>query len=103
MKSTYVDFAAYQQEKLSDPHEAQAYLELAIEEYAQDADAGAFLLALRRVADAQGGMGRLAAEAGLNRQALYTTLSAEGNPRLDTLTRILKSLGFRLRVELASP
>jgi probable addiction module antidote protein len=92
----------YMQEVLSDRTQALAYLNAAIEEYEADENAEAFLLALRRVADAQGGLTHLADETGLNRQHLYDALSKRGNPRLDTLSRIFKGLGYRLRVDLAA-
>jgi probable addiction module antidote protein len=44
-------------------------------------------------------MSKLAAEAGVNRENLYRTLSEEGNPRLDTLWAILKAIGFRVSLE----
>ena len=35
---------------------------------------------------------------GLGRQALYRALSDEGNPRIDTLFRVLESLNIRLAI-----
>jgi probable addiction module antidote protein len=45
------------------------------------------------------GMSRIAAESGVNRQALYTALSEDGNPTLDTLLKVFAALGIRLRCE----
>jgi probable addiction module antidote protein len=59
----------------------------------------AFLIALRDVAEARKGMGRIAALAGLNRENLYRMLSQKGNPRLDSLLTVLKALDFSLVVE----
>ena len=50
-------------EALRDPGEAAAYLTAAL----ADGDKDVFLLALRHVADAHGGIGRLARRARLNR------------------------------------
>lgn len=86
-------------ESLSEPEEAQSYLEISIKEYEVDGDKEAFLLALRNVADAQGGIGELSERTGLNREHLYRALSKRGNPRLDTVGKILRGLGFRLSVE----
>ena len=47
------------------------------------------------------GMTRLAAKTGVNRQALYTALSENGNPTLETLLKVLGAMGVRLRVETA--
>jgi probable addiction module antidote protein len=96
MSRPYRSFSDYQRQRLSDPQEAQAYLEVALEEYEEDRDREAFLLALRNVAEAQGGLGALAERTGLNRENLYRALSQRGNPRLDTVGRILHGLGFRL-------
>ena len=70
-----------------------------LEEYEQDRNSEAFLLALRDVAEAQGGLGKLAERAHLNRGHVYQTLSSKGNPRLDTLVKILHNLGFKLSIE----
>ena len=51
------------------------------------------------VANAQGGIGQLSKKSNLNRQGLYRALSKEGNPRLETLVSILKTLGLRLSVK----
>lgn len=84
------------QERLAaDPEEATLYLQAAME----DEDPRVFLLALKDVADACGGMGKLAQATGLNRENLYRMLSAKGNPELGSLARVLRAVGLRLRVE----
>jgi probable addiction module antidote protein len=88
-------------ESLVDKKYAVIYLKVALEEYEIDGDSHAFMLALRHVAEAQGGLGKLAKKAGLDRVHLYRTLSEKGNPELFTLENILRALGFRLSIELA--
>ena len=44
------------QETMRDPHEATEYLRVSLDEYEQDGNLEAFLLALRSVVEAQGGM-----------------------------------------------
>jgi len=46
------------------------------------------------------GMGKIADKAGVNRQALYTALSEDGNPTLATLLAVLSALGIRLKCEV---
>ena len=83
-------------ESLADANEAAAYLNAALE----DGDNEVFLLALRNVADARvGGMSKLAAATGLNRESLYRMLSENGNPELNSLSRLLQALGLKLAVE----
>jgi probable addiction module antidote protein len=102
MSETRRQFRKYEdtlRERLTDPEYARVFLDVALEEYEKDGDQDAFLLALRDVVEAQGGVGKLAKETHLNRQNLYKALSEEGNPRLETVGAILHALGFRLSVE----
>ena len=82
-------------EALQDPQEAAAYLNAAIEE----GDRETFLLALRNVAEAHGGMKTIAEKAHVNRESLYRTLSRRGNPEIKTLFNLLNGMGLRLAVE----
>jgi probable addiction module antidote protein len=45
------------------------------------------------------GMTDIARKTGLGRQALYTALSKDGNPTLETLTSVLSALGLELTVQ----
>lgn len=45
------------------------------------------------------GMTQLAKQAGLGRQALYSALSENGNPTLETLIAVLGALGLELTVQ----
>jgi len=98
-RKNYRDFSEYNLEKLQSPEDARAYLEIALEDYEEDGDKSAFLLALKDVATAQGGISQLAERTSLSRQSLYKALSGIGNPRLDTLGTILHGLGFKLSIE----
>lgn len=83
-------------DSLADASEAAAYLNAALE----DGEKEVFLLALRNVADARlGGMSKLAEATGLNRESLYRMLSDNGNPELNSLSRLLHALGLKLAVE----
>ena len=86
---------------LQDKEEMQAYLEVALQEYAEDGDNQAFMLALKNIVKVQGGIGLLSKKTGLDRAHLYRVLSSKGNPRFLTLGNILKALGFRLLIRSA--
>ncbi len=92
------DYHADLIESLKDPDEALTYLQVALEEYNEDGDYEAFMIALRNLAEVKGGINELSKATHLNRQNLYRVLSKSGNPRLDTLSNIIHSLGFRLSV-----
>ena len=77
---------------------AAAYLQVALDEYQKEGEAKALLLALRYIAEAQGGVSELSRKTHLNRESLYNTISSKGNPRLQTLSVLFKTLGFCLLV-----
>ena len=78
---------------------AVEYLKAAMESIDNPDDRAAGLLALRTVAEAYGGLGAVASEAGISRESLYRALSANGNPTLKTLLAVLKAVGMKLSVE----
>jgi len=82
-------------ESLRNPAEAAEYLNACL----QDEDARVFLLALRDVADARGGIRALSRTAHLNRESLYRMLSRSCNPSLGSLAAVLN--GLRLSVQAA--
>ena len=99
MVKHFKKFREYHLQKLRDPEEAKAYLELALEDLHRDGDRAEFLLALRDVAEAQGGVGHLLEKTDLKPAGVYKALSDKGNPTLGTLDRILGGLGLRLSIE----
>lgn len=80
---------------LKDPEVAAMYLE----EILADGDMDMFKQALKDVATARvGSMAELSRETQLAREALYRSLSRKGNPRLDTLAKVLHASGLRLSI-----
>ena len=72
--------------------------------FLQDGDQAELLIVLRQIAQAFGGVQAVAEQAHLNPTQLYRTLSAKGNPALNSLLAILKVMGLRLAVQpLAAP
>ncbi|ROR15182.1 addiction module antidote protein [Erwinia sp. JUb26] len=77
-----------------DPAFARAYLHQAFLDIDEEGGQEAFLLALRHVVEARGGMATVAQKAGVSRETLYRTLSPAGNPTLKTLRNIVKAAGM---------
>lgn len=77
---------------------AAEYLKVALEGTEEPA---VLLIALRRIAEARGGLAKVAKAAGIERESLYRALSARGNPRLSTLVAVTKAMGLKLTVEAA--
>ena len=87
-----IDYKELLFEDLKDPDYAAGYLTAALEE-GQDV----FLLAVRDVAQALGGMTELSKATELNRENLYDMFSKDGNPRLSSLLPIIEKLGFEVK------
>ena len=95
------DYEAWLINSLKNKKTAASYLQVALDEYQNDNDLEAFLLALRHVAKAHGGMGKLSQKTCLSRESLYKTLSSKGNPKLQTISILLKELGFQFFIRVA--
>jgi probable addiction module antidote protein len=91
VKTVPFDAARY----LTDP-EDQAEL---ISEALASGDAAVVAAALGVVARARG-MSEVARQAGVSREALYTSLSGKGDPRLTTLLGVMRALGVTLKAEI---
>ena len=93
-KFSRYDTAAY----LKSEEDMVAYLEASMEEAGDDP---AFIaVALGNIARAYG-MVRLAKDTGLTREGLYKALSADGNPSLGTVLKVVRALGMKLTPQAA--
>ena len=90
----YKDYDEYLIKSLKDLVEAAAYLNAALEEEDKDA----FLLALRDVTDAQGGMSKLARRSKLGRLSICRIFSGKESLQAQSLKSILQGLGLDLTV-----
>ena len=73
------------------------YLRAALE----DGDPGTIAVVLGDIARARGAT-EFARESGLSRETIYKAFRPGGNPTLDTLSKVAKTLGFRLTLEPAA-
>ena len=87
------DYDEFVIEKLQDLELAAEYLSAALEGGSIDE----FLLALRKVAEAHGGIGTLSEITDLNRQSMYKMLSEDGNPTLASLLSVFNALGISVK------
>jgi len=86
-------------ESLQKPEDAAHYLNACLD----DEDARVFLMALRDVADAHGGIRAVSHNTQLNCESLYRMLSKSGNPSLKTWAAVLQTCSLRLAVQSALP
>jgi probable addiction module antidote protein len=85
-------------EHLRTLEEMAAYLEACLEE--AEGDAAFIAKALGDMARAKG-MAQVARDAGLSRESLYKALSGERSPGFDTILKVIRALGLKLRAEAA--
>ena len=90
-RPTTIDYKKILLAKLHDLDYAAGYLTACYEE-----GTDTFLLGIRDVAEAHGGLRVLSKETSLNRENLYDMLSKGGNPRLSSLSSILDNLGIEM-------
>ena len=88
-----VSYDDYMAQSMKDPIEAAACIEVVME---LD-DPAALLVALRHVAKAHG-MAEVSRRADMGDKTLFKALSAEGNPTLTTVHKVLAAVGLRLSV-----
>ena len=77
-----------------DPAFAPLYLQQAFLEIDEDGGYEAFMLALRHVIEATGGMTAIAKRAGISRESLYKSLSPKGNPSFKRVAAVASATGF---------
>ena len=79
-------------EHLETEEDVVAYLNAALE----DGDQALILAVLGDIARARR-MTSVAREAGVARESLYRSLSADGNPEFGTVLKVMRALGLRLQ------
>jgi probable addiction module antidote protein len=85
-------------DELKTDEDCALYLQAIIEE--ADGDQKLIAAALGDIARARGMM-QVARDSGLAREALYRSLSADGNPSFATILKVTKALGLKLSVSVA--
>ncbi|EAN4225189.1 DNA-binding protein [Salmonella enterica] len=94
--------AAMIEELRADPDYANAYLANALEEINEPGGLGGFLVALRQVIEARGGISEAAKKSGLARQSIYRALSPNGNPTITTLAQLAAVAGLQFTLSKSS-
>ena len=82
--------------RLKDPKYAAGYLSACLEE-----DEKTFLVGLRDVAEARGGIRKLSKKTRLNREHLFRMLSKSGHPQLHSIRELVGAVGLKLTLQPA--
>ena len=85
-------FRDYLLKDLAQPEFAKGYLEVALQDFDKDGDIETLQLSMKDIAEAQGGIERLASWTNLSPQTLTYFLNAKHTPQLDKVLDILSKL-----------
>mgnify|MGYP004659015109 FL=1 len=96
--SNTISHEEYVINQLKDSEYQKEFLNATIEEFLEDGDYDAFFQSLELVIKSRESISDFAKNAGVTRAALYEMFKGERVPRLDTVGKILKQLGFKLKV-----
>jgi probable addiction module antidote protein len=96
----YRDMDNYILELLKDPKEAEAYLNASIDVYMEDGNTAAFCIALEHLVKSRCPVAEFSEKNSINRKQLYRIFRNEINPSMETVFKILKSLGFKIQFSL---
>ena len=85
-------------EQLKDTEFQKEYMNESLAEYINDGDFNAFFRSLELVIKSRDSISGFCEKAGIDRAMLYQIFNGERIPRVDTLAKILKTLGFNLKI-----
>lgn len=85
-------------EQLKDAEFQKEYMNESLAEYINDGDFNAFFRSLEMVIKSRDSISSFCKKAGIDRSMLYQIFKGERIPKIDTLAKILKTLGYNLRI-----
>ena len=98
LKSENITHEEHLNNVLQDEEYQKMYLNSAIQEFIIDGDYDLFFNSLEHVVRARMSISELSQKTGITRNALYEMFRGERVPRLDTIGKLLKELGYTLQV-----
>lgn len=98
LKAENITHEEHMNKVLRDEEYQKMYLNSAIQEFITDGDYDLFFQSLEQVVRSRMGISELSQKTGITRKALYEMFKGERTPRLDTIGKLLKELGYTLQV-----
>lgn len=98
LKKNTVTFDEISEQCMKDIELQKEYLNLSLEEYITDGDFNKFYKSLEKVIKSRESVSSFAQKVNIDRSNLYSLFNGEKVPRLDTIAKILKELGYNLKV-----
>ena len=85
-------------EQLKDEKFQKEYMNESLAEYINDGDFNAFFRSLELVIKSRDSISGFCEKAGIDRAMLYQIFRGKRVPKVDTLAKILKTLGYNLKI-----
>ena len=98
LKENTIPYDEISEKHMLDMEFQKEYLNLSLEEYLSDGDFNKFFKSLEKVIKSRESISSFAKKVNIERANLYTLFNGEKIPRLDTIAKILKELGYSIRV-----
>jgi probable addiction module antidote protein len=83
---------------LADPETQREYINASLDEYLEDGDFNMFYKSLECVIKARDSISGFAKKTNLDRSNLYAIFNSKTKPQIETIAKILKELGYTLKV-----
>lgn len=99
MKNTKdFDLSKIIESELKSEEDIKEWLSLNLDEYLQDGDLNAFVRALEYVVRVKDNISNISRKTGISRSNLYAIFNGDVTPQFDTVLKLLKELGYTLKV-----
>lgn len=98
LKENTISYEELSEKHMLDIEFQKEYLNLSLAEYISDGDFNKFFKSLEKVIKSRESISSFAKKVNIDRANLYTLFNGEKVPRLDTIAKILKELGYTMQV-----
>ena len=98
LRKNTISYNKLEEKYMKDYEYKKEYLNLSLEEYITDGDFNKFYKSLEKVIKSRESISSFAQKVNIDRSNLYTLFNGEKVPRLDTIAKILKELGYTIKV-----
>ena len=99
MKNTKdFDLSKIIESELKTEEDIKEWLSLKLDEYLQDGDLNAFVRAVEYVVRVKDNISNISRKTGISRSNLYAIFNGDVTPQFDTVLKLLKELGYTLKV-----
>lgn len=98
LRENTISYEELSEKHMLDVEFQKEYLNLSLAEYISDGDFNKFFKSLEKVIKSRESVSSFAKKVNIDRANLYTLFNGEKVPRLDTIAKILKELGYTMQV-----